>query len=141
MKRENWEKWRDALLALSENLGRQIEDIESDSKSDLSRYSALGRAGTKLGREAGSYYETKATRIKRFKFHVDRRLDEVAVMISTGQEMQHDGWEQVEFLRRAIARHRAMLRDFDLEDTSIDRSLWDTLDNKWTFDDIDVDSL
>ena len=141
MKQENWEKWKDALLALSDNLQRQIDDIEADSESDLARYGSLGRAGTKLTREAGSYYETKATRIKRFKFHVDRRLDEVAIMISTGQEMQNDGWEQVEFFKRAIAKHRAMLRDFDLEDTAIDRSLWDTLDNKWTFEDISEDSL
>lgn len=141
MKRENWDKWKDALLALSDNLKRQIEDIEADSESDLTRYSALGRAGMKLTKEASSYYETKATRIKRFKFHVDRRLDEVAIMITTGQELQNDGWEQVDFLRRAIARHRSMLREFDLEDTAVDRSLWDTLDNKWTFDNIDVDSL
>ena len=62
-------------------------------------------------------------------------------MISTGQEIQNDGWEQVGFLRRAITKHRAMLEEFDLEDTAIDRSLWDTLDNKWTFDDISEDSL
>lgn len=140
-KEENWGRWRDALLALSENLQRQIDDIEADSESDLARYNSLGRAGTKLTREASSYYETKATRIKRFKFHVDKRLDEVAVMISTGQALQNDGWDQVNLFKRAISKHRSMIREFDIEDTAIDRSLWDTLDNRWTFDDIDIDSL
>jgi hypothetical protein len=34
-----------------------------------------------------------------------------------------------------------MLRDFDLEETSIDRALWATLEGGWDFDEIDVDSL
>lgn len=138
---ENWSRWKHALIALSDNLQNQIESIESDSESDSSRYSSLGPAGVKLTRESRKYYDTKATRIKRFKFHVDKRLDEVSLMIDTGEEIQNDGWEQVEFLRRAITTHRAMLQDFDMEDTAIDRSLWDALDNNWTFDSINSDNL
>jgi hypothetical protein len=33
------------------------------------------------------------------------------------------------------------MREFDLEATAIDKALWATLDSKWTFDSIDIDSL
>jgi hypothetical protein len=33
------------------------------------------------------------------------------------------------------------LRDYDLEETSIDRALWATLESKWEFDQIDVENL
>lgn len=141
LEKENWERWREALIALSENLQNQIEDIEADAESDEERYSSLGRAGTKLSREATSYYDHKATRVKRFKFHVDKRIDEVTAMIETGDEVKSDGWDQVDFLRRAIVTHRSMMRDYDLEDTAIDRALWSTLDNKWLFDTVTSENL
>lgn len=141
MKEENWERWREALIALSENLQRQIENIEADAVSDERRYAALGKTGTRLARESNSYYDTKATRVRRFKFHVDKRLDEVCVMIDTGNVINSDGWDQVEFYRKAIIEHRNLMRQFDLEDTSIDRALWDTLDNQWNFDSVNNDNL
>lgn len=141
LEKQNWSRWKDALIALSQNLQIQIDNIEADSDSDAVRYAALGPAGVKLTREASSYYDTKATRVKRFKFHVDKRLDEVMNMIETGTEIETDGWDQVEFLRRAIVTHRTLMRSFDLEDTAIDRALWSTLDNKWLFDSITNDNL
>lgn len=141
MKKENWERWKEALIVLSENLQRQIDEIEADAEVDERRYMSLGKTGSKLARESNDYYDTKATRIKRFKFHVDKRLDEVAVMIETGDVLKSDGWDVVEFYRKAIIEHRNLLRKFDLEDTSIDRALWDTLDNKWNFDSINNDNL
>lgn len=141
MKEDNWARWKEALLALSENLQRQIESIEADAVSDERRYASLGKTGTRLARESNSYYDTKATRVRRFKFHVDKRLDEVSVMIETGNIINSDGWDQVEFYRKAIIEHRSLMRAFDLEDTSIDRALWDTLDNKWNFDSVNNDNL
>lgn len=141
MDKENWHRWRDALVALSDNLQRQIDDIEADAESDDERFSNMGRDGKALSRDANRYYDAKATRVKRFKFHVDKRLDEVAVMIETGSEIQTDGWDKVEFFRRAIAQHRKLMREFDLEDTAIDRALWSTLDDEWLFDSIDGENL
>lgn len=141
MKKENWERWKDCLLILSDNLHGQFQDMESDELSDIARYEKMGIRGNKLIEEVKSAYTSKKSRISRFKFHVDKRLDEVVLMIETGEEMSSDGWEQVEFFKRAIARHRQMLYDFDLEDTSVDRALWATLNNKWEFDGIDADSL
>jgi hypothetical protein len=138
---ENWDRWKRSLVALSENLQRQIDSIESDSESDQRRYSSLGAKGNKLTSETLRYYDEKATKIKRFKYYVDRRLDEVCVMIENGEPVQSDGWKEVDFYRKAIIFHRNLLREFDLEDTAIDRSLWDCLDGKWTFDSINNDNL
>lgn len=138
---ENWDRWKRALLALSENLQRQIESIEADSKSDQKRYSSMEFKFKKLSDETQRYYNEKATRINRFKYHVDRRLDEVCIMIETGNSILEDGWKEVDFYRRAIIAHRTLMRDFDLEDTAIDRSLWECLDSKWTFDSINNDNL
>jgi len=141
MKMENWGKWRDALVALSQNLQNQIDVIEEDAIADERRYMSIGAGGKRLSQEAVSYYGNKSARIKRFKFHVDKRLDEVQLMIDTGKEIESDGWDKVEFLRKAIAKHRSMLREYDLEDTAIDRALWSTLDYKWVFDSINDDNL
>jgi len=138
---ENWDRWKRALLALSENLQRQIESIEADSESDQKRYSSLDFKFKKLNDETQRYYNEKATRINRFKYHVDRRLDEVCIIIETGESSVEDGWKEVDFYRRAIIAHRTLMRDFDLEDTAIDRSLWECLDSKWTFDSINNDNL
>jgi hypothetical protein len=141
MDKENWDRWKDALLFLSENLKEQIDEIDYDAQADDARYTALGRDGNRLAIEARAAYDSKLKKVSRFKFHVDKRLDEVVAMIETGDEISSDGWEQVDFYKRAIATHRAMLRDYDLEETSIDRALWATLESKWEFDQIDVENL
>jgi succinylglutamate desuccinylase len=139
--KENWERWRLNLVALLENIDTQIEMTERSRDEDTSRYTSFGNDGMTLLDQANESYDVRIKKISRFRFHVERRLNEVASMIETGEVAQSSGWESVEFLKRGITKHRAMLRDFDLEDTAIDRSLWDTLDNKWTFDEISEDSL
>jgi hypothetical protein len=62
-------------------------------------------------------------------------------MVESGEPLDENPWETVDFYRRAISTHRNMLRDFDLEDTAVDRALWATLDNKWEFDRVDSLSL
>ena len=63
-------------------------------------------------------------------------------MIETGKEMVvSDGWQEVDFLKRGISAHRSLLREFDLEDTGVDRALWALLENKWLFDDVGIDTL
>ena len=101
----------------------------------------MGRPGKRLADEAERAYGQRKTRVERFKFHVDRRLDQVMTMIDTDEPMEENPWETAEFYRRAISTHRNMLRDFDLEDTAVDRALWATLDNKWEFDRVDSLSL
>lgn len=141
LKQENWNRWREALLALVENLEDQIANIDADSEADRIRYEGMGVDGRRLAKEAAQAYNSKRVRIKRFLFHVNRRLDEVTKMIETGNVIESDGWAEAEMFKNAIIKHRKMLRDFDLEETAIDRALWSTLDGKWLFDSIDASSL
>ena len=134
---ENWDRWKRALLYLLSNLEEQIEDLKSDSISDSIRYGKMGKHGEKLAVEASKSYRLKIQKIERFKFHVSRRLDDVATMMETGDVAKSDGWAEVAFLKRAISKHKAMLAEYDMEETPIDRALWMALDNEWTFDDID----
>lgn len=139
--KQNWPLWQKTLVSLSENLEEQLVDIRSDMDADRSRFEAMGVSAKKLLSESNSAYLSKMTKIERFKFHVDKRLDEVSLMLETGEEITSDGWKEVDFFRRAIGTHRALIQECDLEDTVIDKALWATLDNKWLFNDIDIDSL
>jgi hypothetical protein len=134
---ENWPRWKQALLYLIENLDEQINDLKIDAISDAERYAKMGKHGEKLAIEAEKSYKFKIQKIDRFRFHVSRRLDDVATMLETGNVAKSDGWAEVSFLKRAIAKHKAMLNEYDMEETPIDRALWDALNNEWTFDDID----
>lgn len=138
---ENWDRWRRALTALTENLVTQIEEIQINAEADNNRYQAMGRDGRKLAREAESAYSMRQSKIERFKFHVDKRLDQVVRMIKTGQPIDMSPFETANFFRRAIIKHRELMVKFDMEDTAIDRALWDTLENKWEFDRVTSDAL
>jgi hypothetical protein len=141
MEKENWERWKETLLALVDNLQEQIDQIEYDSEADRLRYESMGSDGKRLVRESMQAYSSRKTKIARFLYHVNKRLDEVVNMIDTGESIKSNGWEEAALFKKAIIKHRAMLRDFDLEETSVDRALWDTLNGKWTFDSIDASSL
>jgi hypothetical protein len=141
LKPENWERWKETLLALVDNLQEQIEQIDEDSEADRIRYEAMGSDGRRLVRESTQAYNSRKMKVNRFLYHVNKRLDEVMHMIETGEAIKSDGWAEAELFKKAIIKHRSMLRDFDLEETSIDRALWDTLNGKWSFDSIDASSL
>lgn len=138
---ENWGKWKDALLFLIENLDRQIENIKEDAEADAEKYMSMGLSGQKLAAEAAREYQYRIKKVDRFKFHVNRRLDEVMMMIETGNVESSDGWDRVAFLENAIAKHRELLREYDLEDTGIDRALWASLSGNWEFDSINEGNL
>lgn len=138
---ENWSRWQRALLVLSKNLENQIMDIEDAEDSDKRRYQALGEDGVRLLAEAMSDYENRRKKIERFKYYVDRRVDEVTKMIAMGIESVDAELQAIEFLRNAIKRHKQMLAENDLEPTPIDEALWLALEGKWSFDEINVKDL
>lgn len=137
----NWSRWKDHLQALVDNLDDQISDIEYDNRSDIERFESMGRDGKILAQEASKAYDARKKKIIRFRFHVNKRLDEVSAMIDTGKTPASNGWQEMETFKKAIIKHRALLREFDLEETSIDRALWAVLNNEWLFDSIDESSL
>lgn len=136
LEKENWERWRQNLVALLDNLDSQIGLTEISRMADTERYESFGDEGLALLEQANASYDSRIKKISRFRFHVERRLNEVATMIETGEVSESSGWESVEFLKRGIAKHRALLREYDLEETVIDRALWSLLDERWEFDDI-----
>jgi hypothetical protein len=138
---ENWLRWRDALISLVEILDSQIEQIKEDADADAERYASFGNEGNKMAKAAAKSYQSRIIKIERFKFHVNRRLDDVVTMIETGDVIVSDGWDEVSFLKRAITKHRELLNEYDLEDTAVDRALWAALQNKWLFDDINSNRL
>jgi len=138
---ENWTRWQRALVVLVGNLAAQLDELANREKEDTARYRDLGDSGLKLLAEAMAEYENRRKKISRFKFHVDARLDEVTRMIAMGSDAIDERLKTVEFLRKAIEKHRSSMEDFDLEPTPIDHALWDALEGKWSFEGISLDEL
>lgn len=143
---KNWSRWQRALLMLIENLEEQISDIDADQESDKMRFSAMGEDGLILLQESEFAYQSKKTKIERFKFHVNRRLDDVVSIIESGKadSLQRDILtisSDANFYRKAIAKHRDLLEEYDLEATEIDRALWRALDNEWAFGEINESNI
>lgn len=138
---DNWTRWQRALVALCDNLQNQLDNLEIDQESDRSRYEALGDDGIRLLAEAMSDYENRASKINRFKFHVEKRLDEVTRMIALGVDRVDENIGAAMFLRAAITKHKEMLHDLDIEPTKIDEALWSSLQGEWCFDNIDPEDL
>jgi len=139
--KENWERWRVNLVALLDNIKSQVESTELSREADIARYESFGDDGLILLQQANASYDARIKKITRFGFHVERRLNEVATMIDTGEISQSSGWESVEFLKRGIAKHRAMFLEYDLEETSIDKALWALLEDSWEFDNINPSDI
>jgi uncharacterized protein YaaN involved in tellurite resistance len=138
---EKWGKWQRALVTLTENLERQLNDLKEQEEADTKRYRNLGDEGLKLLAESLSEYENRRKKINRFKFHVDARLDEITRTIALGTDAVDERLKTVDFLRKAIERHRSLLEELDMESTTVDQALWAALDGKWDFDDISLDDI
>ena len=138
---ENWGRWQRALLTLIENLNNQLVGIEEQEKADSDRYQSLGEHGITLIAESLSEHEARRKKITRFKFHVESKLDEVTRMIGLGTEAVDDQVKAVDFLRRAIERHRELNEQAMIDPTSIDNALWQSLEGKWEFDTIDPNTI
>ena len=139
LQQENWDRWKRALLALINNLENQIESISEDADADAERYNSMGHTGAKLAKEAESTYNGRKTRVEKFLFHVNRRLDEVMKMIETGEQPEVSPWDVAETYRAAISKHKDLMAQFDIESTSLDRALWATLDKRWEMDNVVID--
>lgn len=138
---ENWGRWQRALRALLDNLDNQITNINRQRADEIARYEAMGEDGFKLVAEAASNHDHRAKKISRFRFHVESKLDEVNRRVALGSDDEEEKVAFVQFLRAAIAMHKKMLEDNDMEATNIDLALWDALDGVWSFDNVDVSNL
>ena len=127
---QNRERWKRALLALSENLDNQIDNINYDKQRDVERYVALGDDGVTLLVEAVSAYDMRINRVTRFKFHVNKRLDFVTTL---GEDESIAS--RVQILESAIAAY-IQERGEDMDD--LDEALEVALkENKFIFDELE----
>ena len=128
---EHRERWKRSLISLVGNLDEQIESLNSDKDLDVERYSSFGDDGKILLVEAVSSYDARLSKIERFKFYVNKRLDYVASLSEDTSTTN-----RIEFLEAAIIKHKELMDQFDMEYTKIDFALWSALDGEWVFDDI-----
>jgi hypothetical protein len=139
LQRENWDRWQRALVALTENLKDQIQQIAGAEAEDERRFEGIG--SKRMQKEIRGAYADRRLRVERFLFHVNKRLDEVTKMIETGVAPEANPWEVIDFFKRAIFEHRKLMDEHDLEPTPIDEALWAALSDKWLFDKIDTSLL
>lgn len=138
---ENWERWQRGLVALIANLDSQLADLQEREERETERYRALGADGLKLLAEMLADVEYRKKKIVRFKHHVERRLEAVRRLAESQSEVIEERARLVEFLRKAIEQHRNLMIQADLNPTAIDRALWDALEGRWEFDEIDLQSI
>jgi hypothetical protein len=141
MQPENWDKWRRALIALIENLQGQLDSIKDDEDADRTRYASLGSEGGRLLGMAIADYGMRRSKIERFKFHVERRLDEVEQMLTTGKPIENDPLKNAVLYENAIRKHKEFLEEFNIEPTPIDLALWDALEGEWTFNKVRAEDI
>ncbi len=136
---QNVNRWAKCLDALLLNLNEQIEDIDGDIESDTQQYSALGEDGAVLLAEAMHHYLGQKRKIEKFKGHVLRKTNEVSeliLMLENGVSSEDD---ILVMCRQAIIRHRKELNNNDIEPTPYDEALWEVLNGRWNFEDIEYD--
>jgi len=142
----NWGRWQRALLMLIDNVDNQLEEINMDRQADRNRYEAMGRDGKTLLQESESAYSSRLMKIERFKFHINRRLDDVARLIETEptdtkvDNLSISG-NDAGFFKKAIIQHRSLYEKYDIEPTGIDAALWQALDNKWVFGELNESNI
>ena len=141
MEKQNWDRWRRALIALVDSLQGQLDTIADDEDADRERYRKLGVDGQRLLAMAVSEYANRRSKIERFKFHVERRLDEVEQMIQTGKPLDNDPSKNAILYENAIKKHKDMIEQYNIEPTPIDLALWDSLDGEWTFNKVKPEDI
>lgn len=138
---ENWTRWQRAVKTLADNLDEQLRNIHVSEETESQRYRQLGDDGKKMLAELTAEFANRRKKIERFRYHVVAKLDEISRKIALGTDAIDERLKTVEFLRKAIERHRDMMRNYEMEPTPIDIALWSCLDGRWTYEDIDEDVI
>lgn len=141
LEQENWDRWERALIVLVQNLQIQLDGIEADKSADVKRYTDMGQSGKNLLARCIADYDARKSKIERFKFHVESRLDDVSKMISTGSPIENDESINAKLYFNAITKHKSMIEEYDIEPTPIDYALWDALEGNWTFNTIRAEDI
>lgn len=134
----NTARWIEALESLLVSLESQLLELDRKEVIEVQRFSALGDDGVVLLAELQTDIEARRTKIGRFRFHVETRLDEARRAQIIASDVGGERARAADFFREAIARHREMILAYDFDYSDIDEALWATLDGLWSFDDIEL---
>ena len=152
---ENLSRWQRALVdlvarldgqltnhdaRLAEKVGRLTETLRTVAADPDATTDDIARITAAIATRQAEH-EQKCNSIRRFRNHVEARLDEVTRTIVVGAEVIDERVAQVQFLRRAIDAHRALIAEADLEPTAADVALWAVLDGRWGFDGVTAADL
>lgn len=135
---DNRDRWMVNILALLNNLDQQVKEIEEHEEDDQEMYGSLGDDGIRLLAEAQASSEERKKKVLRFRYHVEKRLDECE-RINIAHDAVDD--EDAPLLRRAIEKHQEMTESFGIDPTQIDEALWSSLAGAWRFSEIDIRRL
>lgn len=130
----NYNRWESALEDLLENLEDQLLDLQDQEEIEVNRYRQLGKDGEKLIAELRKNLSARRSKIGRFRFHVETRLDEVKRLKTTSSAEPAERAKASDFFRTAIERHKQIMIDENYEYSEIDEALWATLEGRWEFD-------
>lgn len=136
---ENNERWQRALQALITNLNDQLADLDTREHVETSRLSRLGNDAMVMLVEFQTDMDDRRRKINRFRFYVETRLDEAQRLAVMGSDNSTERSRAVDFLHRAIVKHRELITENDYEYSNIDEALWAALDGHWRFDNLDLD--
>lgn len=133
---ENLERWKRALSFLSSNLREQLTQIERNEQEEIRRYDHLGEEGAITVTELSASFNERKSKIKRFAFFVELKIDEVSRLNSLSSVVNDDNNSQnkEDFFRRAIQKWWQLMEEFDIETTNIDEALHASIYGEWNFD-------
>jgi len=134
---ENVQRWQKGLFALIENLEIQLEELSTAEQEAIDRYTKLGSDGEKLLEDATNTFADRRQNIARFRFHVDKRVDEATRLLAANSENADERANTVEFFRHAIQKHKELIDSFQMDYSDVDEALWATITGQWNFDEIE----
>ena len=132
-------RWREGLMALLKDVDGQIAAVNAAEKKEVDRYKNSGFSKAEVKRitfELEENYESKRSKIMRFRFYIEQRLAEADRVILLAETNGDAGLKPEDFLLKAIETHRDLMEEYDLEPTTIDEALWATVNGRWMFSDI-----
>ena len=141
---ENMSRWKRSLQLLLVNLDGQLDELATKEELEVRRYQGLGEDGVNLLAEVQTVIEQRRRKVIKFRFHVEKRLDEVIRLSNAVSKDEIKQSANFNLLRSAIQKHKEILLDEDffatLSDADqdlIDEALWASLDGVWAFDEVE----
>ncbi len=110
---ENMSRWKRSLQLLLVNLDSQLDELATREELEVRRYQGLGGEGVNLLAEVQTVIEQRRRKVIKFRFHVEKRLDEVIRLSNAVSKDETKQSANYNLLRSAIQKHKELLLDED----------------------------